>query len=94
MENLKRQLEQEEMFLQSNKRQFDMRELEETAHRLKVDRLTVQFGEGGVRLTIRNIKISLWVPVLSFLLGTVVFEILKPEIVSGMRQILGLPKIP
>ena len=69
-------------------------ELEDIAHGRKVDRLTLEYGKDSVDLTKRNIKISLWVPVLTFLLGTVVFEIFKPEIVNGIRQILGLARIP
>jgi hypothetical protein len=54
--------------------------LEERAYRTKVDRLSIQFGEGSVRLTRTNIRISLWIPIAIFalsLLGGILVEAFK-----------------
>ena len=69
--------------------------LKARAHRLKVDRLTLEYGKASVDLTNINIKVAIWVPVgilFLALIGIVFFEAAKPEIIEWIRQhVLHLP---
>jgi hypothetical protein len=72
-------------------------ELEEKAHRRKVDRLTVDYGKASVDLTNINIKVAIWVPVIILvftLLATIAFEAFKPEILNWIRRLVGLAALP
>jgi len=72
-------------------------ELEEKAHRRKVDRLTLEYGKASVELTTINIAVAVGVPVIIFfvtLLGTIAFEAFKPEILDWIRQAFGLLPLP
>ena len=68
--------------------------LEERAYKSKVDRLTLEYARDSVELTKRNIHFSLWIPVIAFLIGTIVFECFEPEITSWTRRLVGLGSLP
>jgi len=94
MQRLKPYLETAIAFLRTDNEKIthNIEDLEERVHRLKVDRLTLQYGEGSVKLTQRNIKISLWVPVVVFvttLLATILFESFKTETTEFIRHLFG-----
>jgi hypothetical protein len=67
---------------------------EERAHRRRVDRVTLEYGRGSIKLIRTNIKISLWIPIGIFiltLLASLVIEAIRPELVDWIRQhIFGL----
>lgn len=79
-------------------------ELEDVAHRRKVDRITLEYGKDSVKfskasvdLTNINIRVAIWVPVgilVLTLIGSIFFEAFKPEILNWIRQMVGLANLP
>ena len=68
--------------------------LEEKAERLLADKKSTEIGENTLKLTQRGIRISLWLPIVTLLAGTILFETFKPEITNLLRHLVGLSALP
>jgi hypothetical protein len=64
----------------------------------KIDRLrSLKYGKDSVELTTINIAVAVGVPIAILfitLLGTIVFEAFKPEILDWIRHLFGLRSLP